>query len=247
MKIKIVFKTSQKCFVPLNYQQYLTQFVYENIGEYSREYANFLSKKGYQLKSKTFKMFCFSFLYFEDFIINEDKIIIEENKKITWYFASPIDKLLHCFIDSILKKRYFSFCNQNFYLLNVDAILNPFIKEKMLVIPESVIVFSKKIKDGYAKYIVDDFNEISRIATNNLQSKFFLLTGKENKNEIKLYPIVEKVKTKLVIYKDIKIKGIFDNLIIEGDKTLIEVAYHCGLGEKNSMGFGSIQLKSINF
>ncbi|CDF58751.1 CRISPR-associated endoribonuclease Cas6 [Thermobrachium celere] len=49
---------------------------------------------------------------------------------------------------------------------------------------------------------------------------------------------------KLIHYKDgIKIKGYLVDCEITGNPELIEVAYECGLGDRNSLGFGMIACK----
>ena len=57
---------------------------------------------------------------------------------------------------------------------------------------------------------------------------------------------MKNVKRKrITVFKDgIRIfnRGYMMDLILEGDVDLLKFAYDCGLGEKNSMGFGLIDL-----
>jgi CRISPR-associated endoribonuclease Cas6 len=56
-----------------------------------------------------------------------------------------------------------------------------------------------------------------------------------------------KVTKKIDKYKNWVYEGYLAGFFIEGDSDIIDIAYSCGLGSKNSQGFGCIELlKDIN-
>ncbi|MBQ3421351.1 MAG: hypothetical protein IJH34_06715, partial [Romboutsia sp.] len=65
--------------------------------------------------------------------------------------------------------------------------------------------------------------------------------------EIKIYSEMKRVKRRRISIKKDGIttyhRAYFMDIILEGNKELIEFAYDTGLGEKNSMGFGCIKVE----
>ena len=48
--------------------------------------------------------------------------------------------------------------------------------------------------------------------------------------------------TRLVDYKGIKIRGIMCPFRVSGNPALIQIGYECGFGDKNSAGFGMVEI-----
>src|SRR5205807_1817714 len=48
--------------------------------------------------------------------------------------------------------------------------------------------------------------------------------------------------TKLVTFKGIQVRGAFAPFTLTGSEALMRVAWDCGLGEKNSAGFGMVEV-----
>jgi CRISPR-associated endoribonuclease Cas6 len=98
----------------------------------------------------------------------------------------------------------------------------------------------------------DDSNDINRVITNNSRNKYNLIYNEENTNDIALtwdenYLRKNKRVTKKITIDEngkypIDIIGIQAPFILEGDPELIKVGYECGFGEKNSMGFGMVEV-----
>ena len=76
----------------------------------------------------------------------------------------------------------------------------------------------------------------------NLLKKYEIL----NKQDIvidnfNIYPI-SKIKMNIVQYKGIIIKGYSGYFSVSGDNKLLQVMVDCGIGSKNSQGFGCIDI-----
>lgn len=48
--------------------------------------------------------------------------------------------------------------------------------------------------------------------------------------------------TRLVDFKGTKIRGVFAPFHVIGAPELIRIGYECGFGDKNSMGFGMVEI-----
>jgi CRISPR-associated endoribonuclease Cas6 len=113
-----------------------------------------------------------------------------------------------------------------------------------------------KLTQHYFEYY-EDINEINRVFNNNLINKYELIYNKEYIGEpLKFNWLTDYIQKQLKNNKSIKrlikidkpnggaINIIANNIpfSVSGNIDLINVGYQAGFGEKNSMGFGMVQL-----
>ncbi len=93
--------------------------------------------------------------------------------------------------------------------------------------------------------------EFSEAVRRNLVRKYELVTGRppsEAESRLELAFDADYLArashggTKLTTYKGIQIRGAFAPFTLTGSESLIRMAWECGLGEKNSAGFGMIEV-----
>lgn len=86
--------------------------------------------------------------------------------------------------------------------------------------------------------------EFYEIVSNNLAKKFRLLNGREYEEEFS-FSCLSPGRCKKVVarYKGDYITAFLGDYRLEASGELLDAAYYCGLGGKNSMGFGFIDLK----
>ncbi len=82
----------------------------------------------------------------------------------------------------------------------------------------------------------------------NLINKYISFHGNyDGERWIKLTPDIKTAKRRRIDIKGDYHRCYMMNFEIEADQKLIEFSYDCGLGEKNSMGFGMIeQIMEVN-
>lgn len=79
----------------------------------------------------------------------------------------------------------------------------------------------------------------------NLINKYVSFYGDYNGDKwVRLKPDIKTAKRRRIEIKGDFHRGYMMEFGIEADPDLIEFAYDCGLGEKNSMGFGMIEVNS---
>jgi CRISPR-associated endoribonuclease Cas6 len=94
-----------------------------------------------------------------------------------------------------------------------------------------------------------DDPRLSEALRQNLLKKFWVVYGRApHDSELSVEFDKEYVRRKgeevyrLVDYKGTKIKGIMAPFVVRGSAELIEIGYEAGFGEKNSMGFGMVEV-----
>jgi len=240
MRLEVILFNEGIKSIPLNYQYYLTSAIYKALGESDKEIAEKIHDEGFGDK-KGFKFFTYSFLKGDIFKVKDNDLYMEEGI-FKWFISSPIHTLIKMISESFSKNGFVEIKHDTFKIESLSFKGNPSFKKEEKFICNSPIVVTKQDPNGRVEYLVSVDDEFNVRINNNLARKYEILFGEKYEGDgvkvisDKKYPI-----TKLIKFKNIKIKGIYDNLKIVGDTDLIHIAYDTGLGEKNSMGFGMIE------
>jgi CRISPR-associated endoribonuclease Cas6 len=160
-------------------------------------------------------------------------IYLEKNNILSVYISSPLKEF------GIFDSRGFG----SFNLLGTEfktvgtKLCSPIIignKFKML----SPLVCS--IKNEKGQYYLRPYDkEIGEVLKNNLINKYEVF-NKKDCYEFG-FNIISNPQSKLIKVKDIFVKAFYANIELTGSRELTETALLCGLGEKNSQGFGMIE------
>jgi CRISPR-associated endoribonuclease Cas6 len=114
-----------------------------------------------------------------------------------------------------------------------------------------IVISVAQERDGrlLARYLRADDPRLSEALRQNLLKKFWVVYGRApHDSELSVEFDKEYVRRKgeevyrLVDYKGTKIKGIMAPFVVRGSAELIEIGYEAGFGEKNSMGFGMVEV-----
>ncbi len=248
MRIRITLLPDKGKHLNINYNYFLSAWIYSTLRKSNIQYAQKLHTQGYSYGKKAFKLFVFSQLRCNKFeIIGEDIIFLD---KTYLYIASPKKEFLLNFVNEILNNNNLALQNYEFWIEKVEVLKEPeFISKENKFVCLSPIVTSTAIKkDGKLKSMNMPLHDPRFVINlrNNLIEKYYILynTLPDNLNlninfDMKYYS--KNPQGKRVRYKNVYIKGYMVPFTMSGNKELINVAYNCGLGEKNSAGFGMIQ------
>ena len=236
MRIKITLKGKNNLEIPYNYNHALSSLIYNTITDSD------LAKKLHS--SDSFKFFTFSQIHVKQAKFNKNGIIAG-NGIFSFYLSSPWDNLTCGFLEKELV-----FLNERMNTLNVELIKTPSFNDKVRFNTISpIIIRSKREVEGKLRiWDLPPSDEFFKKIENNLVKKYCIFNKiKQTSKEIKACSEMANVKRKrITINKGGKTtyhRAYLMDLILEGDKDLINFAYDVGLGEKNSMGFGMIELE----
>lgn len=240
MRLNITLKSENKNYlVPFNYNHILSSIIYDKISDLD------LASKLHD--SNNFKFFNFSQINVRKrkFVKNG---IISRNGEFSFIISSPNDYLIRSLVDGYLSDRKVRFHNDILNVNDIELLPMPsFDREFSASTLSPILVRTKKMVDGDLK--VWDlapgdmfFNKLNL----NLIKKFNSFYNSDCSADFNVYSEMKNVKRKrITVFKDgnrIFNRGYMMDLILEGDADLLKFAYDCGLGEKNSMGFGLFDL-----
>jgi CRISPR-associated endoribonuclease Cas6 len=240
MRLKIHLKSDNSLFIPFNYNHIVTSMIYKKIADL--ELAKDLHS------SNSFKFFTFSQLNIPQRKRTKEGLI-SKNGVMNFQISSPNDYLIKNLVQGYLNDLEVNFKGQQLFVEKVELLKTPEIKDKINVKTLSpIIARTKKEIDGKLK--VWDLNPGDQLFFTNLKKnlikKYEIFNNAEVKEDsVNISSEMSYVKRKRIAIKKGEIenyhRAFMMDLTIEGDSNILKFGYDCGIGEKNSMGFGMIK------
>ena len=219
--------------------------------------AGSLHNQGSRFEKRQFKLFTFSRL-FGSFDRRASNIAFRG--PLYLWLASPLVKILESFASHLIKKGKVKVGNSYLQPASVEVSFDEQFKSPVLVRTLSPITVYSTLRtaDGRHKtYYYSPFEEdFSRLIEENLLKKRTILknnlsqansdeTVLSNAKKTEAFKIrPEKVSNRnqhILFFKGTIIKAWSGLYRLEGSPELIKIAFDCGLGSKNSQGFGMIE------
>lgn len=264
MRIEVTLQPEKsKYIIPINYNYPLSAAIYKVFANSGPRFAEWLHLKGFSIDDgKRFKFFNFSRLNFEEMTIHKNSIIGEG--LVRFNLSSPIeDTLVLNFINGLLSsKGIYIGSNEsgtNFKVLSASIKPIPVFDFDMKFIMQSPTVVSIKNSADRIIYLKPSDIEIKNALAINLKNKYKVLFNKTYHEFLDIQLDLDYIQKKggdeavmkLITIKEntssqAKIKGFMTPFRIIADPKLIKLAYYCGIGEKNSLGFGAIEVIKRN-
>jgi len=256
MRLKIFLEPKSNNFVlPINYNYHLSSAIYKIFFDGSKEVATWLHEVGYKdEKGRKLKLFNFSDLMFSHYQVENN--LLKCFGMTSFIFSAPIEtNLVKYFIDGIMKKPTFKIYLQSqtliFRITTIELQEELKIEKQSdysLMTPATVSIQNNagnKKRIIYLKPIDDDY---AFRLSKNLKKKFKILHNYEYEEEINISIKPESIKSKLITIKEglpqeIKVKAYLFDFVLKSLPEIHRIAYYCGIGEKNSLGFGMIRKK----
>ncbi len=250
MRIQILADVGKGISFPLNYNHMLVGVIYRFLAESNPEYADFLHDEGYEVGEKRFKLFTFSQLMAERRrIIGET---IQFRSTLTWFVSSPVEQFLSHFADTLLTQGRLSIGSHHLKIIDVTIPRTPRFQPAMRFRCLSPIVMSAvRQNDGQRRthYCLPDDPELSELIRKNLLRKHQAIHARIPQDDTLSFRFDDRYiqrkqgrVTRLIDFNGIKIRGIMCPFSVSGSPALIQVGYECGFGDKNSAGFGMVEV-----
>ena len=257
MRLHIRFQLEETAALPIDHNYDLLGLVYRLLATSDEEYASFLHEEGYREQAesaKRSKLFTFSGLRVESSRrrIENGRLLLRPGA-VDWLLASPRDDFLtHSATGLLSVGSEVRVGAARLRLEMVEALPQPTFAARTKFSCLSPIVAARPCPDGKTYYLRPTDPLFSEAVRANLLWKHRLLHGGAAPDDDRLDLEFDSAYladprhrggTKLVTFKSIQIVGAFAPFALTGSTALMETAWNCGLGEKNSIGFGMIEHK----
>ena len=250
MRIKIICDVGSGVCLPINYNHSLTSAIYQFLRLSDPEYAHFLHEDGYIAGDKRFKLFTFSQLMARKRQIMGDQIYFRS--QVTWYVSSPQEAFLGSFAASLMEDGRLRVGHQYLRVVDVEIPRAPRFHQNMKFRCLSPITIStKRERNGklVMHYCLHDEPEFSELVRQNLIRKheaIYRYRPRDDSFSMEFDPeYISRRKgriTRLIRFKDVDIRGVLCPFHACGSPELMFVGYECGFGDKNSAGFGMVDI-----
>ncbi len=259
MRFKITFnRIGRQRMLPMDYQYYLSAWIYKILGKADRDFASFLHAEGYPLGHRRFKLFNYSPLDFGKPKLWKEKSLFEiQNDQITLKVSFQLGDAAEKFIIGLFNNQQAYIGDQfnglDLSVVQIERLPEPTIQTEMHYRAISPVVISlKNEQDKYAQYLSPDDEGYEELFLNHLRTKHQSLpVGKDLSEDLKLqFQLKSKPKSKLITIKPYtsqqsKVRGFVFDFSLKAPDEIHQLILSSGAGEKNSMGFGWCEVLEV--
>lgn len=255
MRFKITLnRTGRQRMLPMDYQYYLSAWIYKVIGKADPEFSSFLHSEGYTSGYKQFKLFNYSPLNFGRSTLWKEKTLFEIHTdqlflSVSFHLPEAAEKFIIGLFNNQQVYVGDQFNGLDLVVSQVERLPEPELKSTMNYRAISPVVVSRKEENAkYVQYLSPTDSYYSELIQQNLKSKF------ESIPLAKLWPenppfqilLPETAKSKLVTIKPYtpeqsKVRGFVFDFALTCPVEIHQLMLATGIGEKNSMGFGWVE------
>lgn len=263
MRLDITLRPLENTFrIPINYNYPLGATFYKLLSNGSKEFTDWLHQRGYiSQDGKPMKLFCFSRLFISNPVMH--KSLIGGRGDCRVIFSSPVDdQIIDILVKGILLHAFVDIANNmvkaKFRITNVQKIPTPEFSETqkyIMISPTTASTMRETLSGLQTYYLRADDSELSNNLADNLCRKYQIVHKKECAKDFAIMLDSEYITkrggasriTKLISIKEghrdeIKVKAFVCPVTIFGPKEIHQIVWDCGLGHKNSLGFGMVDL-----
>ncbi|HEY8361800.1 MAG TPA: CRISPR-associated endoribonuclease Cas6 [Tissierellaceae bacterium] len=248
--IKLSSPNNNPVNLPISYNHLIQSLIYATL---DNTLAEFLHNTGYEVDGRRFKLFTFSRLI-GNYRFNHSMAEITYIPPINLVVSSPVEEFCQSLLNGLLTQNCIRIGSSVFALEEVKV-------DRPLVIEEwenanketeirvktlsPIVVYSTFLRpegSKYTCYFEPGESDFSRLINENLSKKYKAIYGNSPaEGEVKIKPL-HQPKLQIIRYKNFIIKGYSALLSMSGPASLLQVAIDAGLGAKNSMGFGLLEV-----
>lgn len=254
MRIRFELTPPGAVWLPWSHQYALSSAVYATIARASPGFSTFLHDRGFIADGKQFRLFTFSSL--RGRVIERTSFGLLMNSPIELLCSSPVPEFVRAVAEGALQVGVLRVRELALPVGPVETLPDPAFSSKMCFRPLSPITVSTGRIDPDGKmratYLSPEEPAFFEHLANNLLRKYEALNGQPPDNpRVKFRLASELMPTrgrlsKLIDIKGIKVRGWLVPIEAEGEPELLRLAYEAGLGEKNSAGFGMMEVAESN-
>jgi len=261
----------RETLLPINYQYPLSGAIYKVLFNASPEYASWLHNGGYTSPDgRPMKLFVFSRLHIPGVEQRGITLVAKDFVQCTLFVSSPIlEDFVGNFVVGLFERQEMAIGNKyavgRFRVGSVETLPSPqfqggpegALSAKFRCLSPIVVSTMEEYKGKLSVYYLrPGDSRMGEAIRRNLLGKFEIVGRKRPKDESLEFKLDEEYierrggpeKTTKLIWiregdgeRETKVKAFIAPFELAGSVELIKIAYECGIGEKNSLGFGMIE------
>lgn len=256
MRFKLTLnRTTKQRMLPMDYQYYVSAWIYKVLKQADKDFAQFLHEKGYgrQGESKLYKLFCFSRLNFgKPRLWKEKKLFEIREHEIDLQISFDVPEAAANFIKGLFMSQEFylgdKFNGIDFKVSKVEALPEPEFSETMQYRLQTPWVVSYMAEeDKYPHYLSPEDNMFEQLAIKHLVEKFNNTRNSDSisSEQIQFKQISDFKRAGFVMKPGTREKTrVIGNLFafqLTAPAEVHQMIWNAGVSEKSSSGFGWVE------
>lgn len=248
MRIKLELTGNDQVILKKGFIKQLQALIYNLL---ERDSATWLHDNGFEYEKRRFKMFTFSSILEKgEYDKSNGKFIFPE--KISLYVSSPVNWILEQVAENFVKKDQCILGDNILTIKAISVLKRPILNNHVVKIKALTPISTRTTDIKTKKYKTHSpFDaKFSELINKNLQKKWKSLYGRECEYTLSIIPLFddEKKYKQVVAYgvdedpRQTFIEGWKGRYLLKGNREFLHFAYDVGLGERNSQGFGMIEV-----
>ena len=244
MRIKIEVIGDKNIILPKGYNAYLQAVVYNHLNE---KEAKWLHEHGFMHGKRKFKFFVISEVLEKGRYDRAKKVFIYP-QSISFIVSSPIDWILEQIAQNIIKSQFVMFGSNRLSVNSISVekippITSDSIKIKTLSPIEVHRTYELENGKQHTDYYTPFDESFQELINTNIQNKWKEFYKEDCPYTLKLMPLFSSNKNERIrFFKGNVIKGWDGFFILNGNPEILRFALSGGIGTKNSMGFGMVEV-----
>lgn len=243
MRLHIVFYSEHPVILPWHYPHLLHGFLYGAIARASPHLGNFLHDQGFVAGNHRYKMLVFSRLYPRTACSHLGGLIL--TPPIHWWVSSPLPAPMEALAETLLAEREVVLETARMEVEKVEVELPPELSGRVFCETLSLLVASTGVQKGeklHKRFLSPEEPDFWRVVELNLKRKAASLGISVSSGAVVRFETVGEWRSRLFLVQGIQVRGYEGRFLMEGEESLLRLAYEAGLGERNCQGFGMFRV-----
>lgn len=250
MRLRLSLQHSGNSLLPLNYQHFLSAFIYKALARSAPEFAAWLHQQGFEKAGKHYKLFTFGKIEPQRYHIDPQRKIMQlQSDQSELVLSFWLSEAMQHFVSGLFQDQSFYIGDQiigtNFRVAQIQVLPRPAFQSTMRWQLRSPACISyQQENQRHAQYLPPEHPEYTRLLQQHLMRKVASMHDDlpDDLSEAAFhFQPFGKSRSKLIhIKQGIQVRGYEYSCELTAHPLLQEAAYFAGLGEKNAQGFGLI-------
>lgn len=243
MRLHIVFYSEHPVILPWHYPHLLHGFLYGAIAKASPHLGGFLHDQGFVAGNHRYKMLVFSRLYPRRASSHPGGLSL--TPPIHWWVSSPLPAFMEALAVTLLTEREVILGAARLEVERVEVEPLPELSGRVMCETLSPLVASTGVRKGeklHKRFLSPEEPDFWRVVELNLKRKAASLGISVSSGAAVRFEAVGEWRSRLFLAQGTQVRGYEGRFLMEGEESLLHLAYEAGLGERNSQGFGMFRV-----
>lgn len=248
MRLKITLTSGQPVVMPVSYQALIQALIYNHL---EKEEAAWLHDQGFAYENRRFKLFVFSAILENGDFREKDKTLLFPTT-ISFIVSSPVDWILKQLAENFIMSEQVRLGQCEFIVNSVEILQSPVFESNSIIVKALTPIevhstfetATGKKKTHFYSPFESDFSDL---INKNIKKKWQSFTSEECPYDLAIKPLFSDKNNEKVRYfgngpNKTLVKGWLGRFRLKGESELLRFACDAGLGSRNSMGFGMVEI-----